>query len=717
MPKVLIVSESYRNSAQYVAVLLRNLGIQYDFAIGDSPSIGLQTHIGLLAPNSTDCRNYLRQYDAVIIVRNSQPFDLALSVRLAGAWLQWTEPEDPPKLYFGWNFSVTATGVNPYIPPDFPLVRPNNADIPNTVAIADNNINAQSTFTGRPGTYPRLHRENISIYTPSACTHHSDGRIAYWRLNTDNHSSLADTLYTHRVALNNRAGEILATPTPQPDENYPTNTVIAYRYYNNFFLPMMRGGDPIYVHIKRVPFPDAFWLLYGLKLSGVQPAWKLPIYFETDHPLDLAADRIDGTTTVEVLNACTYIIDYMRDFCRRTGMVVHHAVVTSAMARAGGSLGLGQHWQYIHATRYSGGTPEIEQTARRCHEILIAGHREGTTPCGIHDHSIATDQGGGFWKSLTYTGFRRHSATHYNSPYNPSGVNLPLQAPNDVRYRKGQCCVKREHSPVQPGTGDATLIPSESGDYVEWNYPSNSMTGAAVQFDLPAGSLQAARMVIESNIAEMLAMGFPDGHGGEHGYTNCASNSSGGPAYWQAAREYGYKAFRSSYDCNVGSHHELNTIPPNYIWDGFHFLPYNTIDLASLPQYGGYGLYYPGAPSGRDAVSSWGLDNAGDITSDYPNTARRAYRRALCYSVSRWLGANTTLLGACYVHPAANIGFNLSNPNARFDGILEWKPGLPHFNNIVETFEEMYLVVQVLSDYLFFGSVSDLIKVREKVMG
>ncbi|GIV05286.1 MAG: hypothetical protein KatS3mg016_0861 [Fimbriimonadales bacterium] len=717
MPKVLIVSDQFTYSAQYVAVLLRNLGIDYDFAIGDNPSLGLQTRLGLLTPDSTDCRNYLRQYDAVLIVRNSQSFDSGNTVRLAGAWLQWTAPEDPPKLYFGWNFSVAATGVNPYIPADFPLIRPNNADIPNTVAIADNNIIAISTFSGRPGTYPRLHRENISIYTPSICTHHTDGRIAYWRLNTDNHPTLSETPYTHRVAPNNRAGEILATPTPQPDENYPSNTVIAYRYYNNFFLPLLRAGDRIYGHTKNPPFPDAFWLLYGLKLSGVKPAWKLPIYFETDHPLDWATNRTDGTTTVEIFDACTYMSDYMRDFHFRTGMVTHHAVVTGGMARPFPTLGNNRHWQYIHATRYSWGTPEIEQAARRCHDVLLAGHRSGATPCGIHDHTLPTGEGGGFWKTLTYTGFQRHSADQYDSPYNPSGVNLPLQAPNDVRYRKGQCCVKREHSPVQPGEGDTTLIPSESGEYVEWNYPSGSMTGTAIQFNLPAGSLQAARMVIESNIAEMLAMGFPDGHGGEHGYTNCAKNSSGGPAYWQAAREYGYKALRSSYGCNAGNHYELNTIPANYIWEGFHFLPHYNIDVASASEYGGYGLYYPGVPATYHAVGSWGLDNAGDITSDYPNTARRAYRRALCYTVSSWLWANTTMLGACYVHPAANIGFNLIAPYTRFDGVLEWKPGLPHFNNIVETFEEMYLIVRVLSDYLYFGSVSDLIKIREKVMG
>ncbi|OYT68500.1 MAG: hypothetical protein CFK48_11385, partial [Armatimonadetes bacterium CP1_7O] len=63
-------------------------------------------------------------------------------------------------------------------------------------------------------------------------------------------------------------------------------------------------------------------------------------------------------------------------------------------------------------------------------------------------------------------------------------------------------------------------------------------------------------------------------------------------------------------------------------------------------------------------------------------------------------------------------GCNPDTPVARFDSenILNAN-GQPHWNPTVELMENMRVIVRVLSDYLQFGSVSDLIAVRERVMG
>jgi hypothetical protein len=73
------------------------------------------------------------------------------------------------------------------------------------------------------------------------CNTHTDNIPYYWRLDTAKHSTLASTTYTHRVARNGRAGEILAVPAPptssEDTETYPSDCVVAYRYRNIFWLP------------------------------------------------------------------------------------------------------------------------------------------------------------------------------------------------------------------------------------------------------------------------------------------------------------------------------------------------------------------------------------------------------------------------------------------------------------------------------------------------
>ncbi len=278
---------------------------------------------------------------------------------------------------------------------------------------------------------------------------------------------------------------------------------------------------------------------------------------------------------------------------------------------------------------------------------------------------------------------------------------------------------------IETTIGDTTLY--------EWGFTGRTTGATDTITTMPMQNIHAARVVIESGIDEMLAMGFPDGHCGEHRYTNTAANNSGGIAYWQAAKEMGIPSAPQRILLQRTLHNPSTpgannqTIPPSGVWHGFHLLPHHTIDATTGNAPSTWGLYDPNAGANdRHAVGAFGLDSTtNDITGQWTtnrNTAAwRAHNRALCYD-DRKSRLSLNIL---------NIGRNLHSPRlqlvrlqpqhtpvARFNGenILNAN-GQPHWNPTVELMENVRTIVKVLSDYLFFGSVSDLIKVREKVMG
>jgi hypothetical protein len=90
----------------------------------------------------------------------------------------------------------------------------------------------------------------------------------------------------------------------------------------------------------------------------------------------------------------------------------------------------------------------------------------------------------------------------------------------------------------------------------------------------------------------------------------------------------------------------------------------------------------------------------------------------MCVLTSLWLSISVGNLGAPYIHPVASwFGASPQQPVARFagTGILN-AAGFPHWNPTVELMEIMRDIVVVLSDYLKFGSVSDLLILREKLL-
>ncbi len=706
-PKVCLVLFSLGLFNRAWTQILRNLGIDYTLCIATSGGTvaNIQTSQGVFAANSPDLRGYFRQFDAVILCDNTGNLAANALINYSVFWMRWNDPEDPAFLFFNPHFStaITESAYNTNFPSDFPIVRPSPSDIASTLYAADGGTASSLVLGAGPsggrGACVLFPAENIRAHVMTICNTHTNNIPYYWKLDTDKHSVLASTTYTHRAARNGRAGEILAVPAPpissEDTETYPSDCVVAYRYRNIFWLPhaMQRAQD-----VASNGNPYLFWLLYGLQLAGVRPRYRLPVQIETDHPLQATGTGAPFnhaiTTQMGILEASW---DWMRDFARQRNTAIVNGLVVGTKYR---NTATAFHWHMLYSTSR---TQAERDAAMRVHQILVAGHREGTTPCGVHDHTIGS--GRGYWSAPTSTGFVRHSGMRYG-------------APNDVPIARGRCCVAPHVLPAGAPGADAQTVQVGDTELVEWDIPTS---GPGTTFDLPMDNIHAARIIIESEIEEMLALGFSDGYCAGHRYTNTAANNSGGECYWQALKEFGFRGVRSARACNDPLF--TKRVAPNRLWHGFHLIEDMTVDIygAGAAQFS-WGLYHPSAPSGGDAVRYLSLDHSSDISSGWttnPALAWRAYRRVLCQATGRWLGMTVIALGAAYFHPIQCLmPASPSRVLDRFDGwnILN-AANQPHYNHAVELLENMDAVVRLLPEYLYWGTITDVMDHRERVMG
>lgn len=707
-PKVCLVLNSFGNFNRAWTQILRNLGIDYTLCVATSAGVGasIQTPQGVFSPSSDDLRNYFRQFDAVILCDNRGDITTTSWINYSVFWMRWNDPEDPPFLFFNPHFStaITESAYNSNFPSDFPIVRPSPSDIPNTLYAADGGSASSSNPLGATekrarGACVLFVAENIRAHVPTICNAHSNIPY-YWRLDTDKHNALANTTYTHRVARNGRAGEILAVPAPpissEDTETYPADCVVAYRYRNIFWLPhaMLRYSSTVsFIDFDVNLF--IFWLLYGLQRACVRPSYRIPIQLETDHPIELYFPS--ENPPYNYVQQCDILLaswDWMRDFARRKNTAIISGVRTGGRDRINQNGLSREHWQMLYSTAYPA---ESRARAMQIHELLIAGHREGTIPCGPHDHTLV---GGSIWSAEVHTNFGRHAGRQRGTP-------------NNAPIARGRCCVAPHVLPAGVAGADAQTAQVGDTELIEWDIPTS---GTNATFNLPTGNIHAARMIMEGHIDEMLALGFPDYHCGEHRYTNTARNHSGGECYWQAHKEVGFRGMRSSPACNG-----VNTkrVAPNTLWHGFHLI--NNIDIDKTGSEFSYGLYHPTAPAYQTAVGGFELDHSGDISTNWttqPVAAWRAYRRLLCQICGNWLSTAVVVLGSAFFHPMASlICASLTDVVAPFDGWSRLGPyNTPHYNHAVEIFTNMDAIVQLLPDILYWGTITDVMDLRERVM-
>jgi hypothetical protein len=723
MPKVCLITRNLTYLNKAWTQVLRHLGVDCTLCIATSGSASatIQTPQGVFAANSPDLRNYFRQFDAVILCDHALTLSETAVINYSVYWLSWNASEDPPFLFFNPHFSaaITESAYNSNFPADFPIVRPNASDLAGTLYAADGGSPSASTplfanHIAARGACVLFVAENIRAHVMTVCNAHGASGFSnvvpyYWKLNPALHSTLASTTYTHRAARNGRAGEILATPAPptnaEDTETYPSDCVVAYRYRNIFWLPHTIRNLPDTINLHSWYRPDMyapmlFWLLYGLQVAGVRPRYRLPVQMETDHPLEAIPStppfNLSFQQQLELIRAQ---FDYMRDFARRKNTAVVNGVRVGGRHR---STGTSYHWNLMYSTSVPA---EARAVAQQVNQLLIAGHREGTLPCGVHDHTAGNFQGG-YWLGDQLANFRRHGGMRYG-------------APNNVPINRGRCCVAPHVLPAGVAGADAQTVQVGDTEMVEWDFTGRT-SGTSDTFDLPLGNIHAARIIIESEIEEMLALGFPDGYCGGHKYTNTAANASGGECYWQALKAFGFRGVRSASACNAP--HRTKRVVANRLWHGFHLITDVGFDLINPDAVYARGLYHPDSPSGGDGVRQWQLDHGNDISANWTTSAVaawRAYRRVVCQGIGNWLFTTAALLGAFYFHPITHsMIMSLSDPNARFDG---WSKrnviDEPHYNHAVELLENMDAVVRLLPDVLYWGTITDVMDHRERVMG
>jgi hypothetical protein len=127
---------------------------------------------------------------------------------------------------------------------------------------------------------------------------------------------------------------------------------------------------------------------------------------------------------------------------------------------------------------------------------------------------------------------------------------------------------------------------------------------------------------------------------------------------------------------------------------------------------GSYGLYRSDRVD-NTVVGFWKLDATGSEFTAWNTDAAvrwKAYRRAMGLMVGIWLGFALYWRGTVYQHPPSWFGADPANPTEAVDTGTDLK-----VNAIVEILKAMRAVQQVLSDYLRFGSPSDIMDLREAV--
>jgi hypothetical protein len=688
MARVLVVANEFtaRRTIDSALTPLRTLGID---AV---PARISGNTLALVGQTFTDAgaqqvRDYINaNFDAVLIVdRSAISSTGTFLTRPLNVWTTWNEPDDKPVAFLGPNLSTAVTGYN--LPADFPLIRPNPTDLSNTTHLLDANTfvvppGVPLPVYARLGTRVRLNREQVSVYTPAVCAF--AGNDAYfWKLDIPKHTALGAN------------GEILAVPD-FPDRTYPEDAVIAYRYKNRYFFPLIwETGGTLRGDTSSTVGVSLFWLVYALKCMGIQPSRQAILCIEFDHPIVTRdpRNRVDNLTKPQQYTILHRTYEWLADFCEQTGLVIPCGVTNGSWV----GRGAGYHWDEVR-----------DPAARAIHDLLI--RESAVLPCGVHDHSYTWGRDSGPFRRAGNHAHRFAAPNDVPVEYGQSGqgwvlVN-PKVAPEELRT-----------NPSLPRTLDGFI---NIGAQTSGTGTLTTSTTNLCEY--------TAQMVLADEFAEMQALGFADGHCGRQRYTNCAGDQTGGEGYWKALIAFGFRGVRRTLLKQMAN--EGNPVTSRWQvhpglgrrsrYRGLHFVYSTQIDWnASTPPDGSYGLYRSDR-EGNTVVGYWKLDAGRDATPPEPEFTEetwndaavrwKAYRRAMGLMVGLWLGFALYWRGTVYQHPPSWFGADPANPTDVVDTGTDLK-----VNAIVEILKAMRDVQQVLSAYLRFGSPSDVMDLREEV--
>jgi hypothetical protein len=621
-PKVLLITDAATTRAGWVLTALRLMGFTaeraYTYQSGSEIRLALPNAEHRLDIDDASLRTRLREYHAVLIVQPLDAYSIAnIPISYTFRFLGWNAPQDPPFAYFGLHFATNRTAVA--FPSDFPLVRPDRANLASTAHKIGPDVFQAQTQTLRV----RLTRENAECYLPIITDRESNDGFYVWRLNTTAHNALGS------------AGEVLAEVIGE-DYVFDTTPICAYRYKNCYLLPrLMYALDAPAGAVNILRPQQAFWLLYALKCIGLAPRYALPIMMMLDDVQDVGSDAAPRFTNAPYVNdwlrnrLMTYEW-YATEFFPRTQVPLWAGITTGG--RDGTDYIRQGAWHLFMRGRRSLSTDfnntadePLDATgvslAQQMLQLFVREQNRSMRFCW-HDHRNLL---------ATVRSLSRHTDAGY-----------PLAAPNDVPVAHGQI-VRKGHIPPP-----ANAVEIEIDGEVYYDI-APTMSGSAAVVSYTPRSVHAARILVERNRAEMHALGFADGGvGGADRFQITAGTRYGSPAVMQALYESGVRIVRSSVPAGPWENTQTTLFVPIrgvWVWGSI------TLDgHAEIPLLNNYGLYDAANPTRSYVGSNTGVrDPGGDISSIWttdPVRARlRAYRRLMGFLLDGYLVRRCTRSG------------------------------------------------------------------------
>jgi len=708
--RVLMVLAGAEREERQRRSVMRRLGVACDVARLSGTTLllrradGTSTTIDISGANNGpdgNAHQLLQQYDAVLVYGDGRLNGNQPNSRLAN-WVKFSPC--PPIVYHRINLtaqSLSAAGVT--LPSDFPIRTVDASNLPSSAEADAFRLQTNTTANGLPFRTAAIRvqftRENRQAYLPAyhiAETSTADVTPVWlYRLDLAKHSGLGVN------------GEILATPISE-DLAFPPDAFVAYRYRHTYWLPshsLTMFGSPAWSLLE--PRLD-YWTLYGLKLAGVPVANDVPLVFCIDDALTVPANLNFIPSYADWGKVAYTTYEYLAQFYRRTGCVTVCGLFTGGRYdRASEPSGavLQTHWDLVMRNRRWTGSAWVDLDSatqswiQQWHQLLLREHRHGL-PCTIHDHTIRHRQ------NRVWSSFTRHNDSGY-----------AYAAPNDVPKRRAPIYIPARGEPP----AGAVEVQGVDGERYYALYPTDATradyftgTGETIT-NLEMMDYYGARVAWESAVAEMRALGFPDAHGGDENRLIISPNYlSGGPNIWRVLDEIGYRAVRTFYPHSnqtlTDAEADRNVIPIGRAFGGLRFFDSQYFDISAATA-GTYGLYSTAGT--HHAVGILGLDLGNDITgiwgTDREAAARRAFRRMVGYLTHVWLACG----GGTYLptfHPPSLTCADTSDPLRRFDVS---DPNL-RFNLLVELYENMAVVVELLYGYVRFGTVADVIDAQAR---
>jgi hypothetical protein len=732
MAKVLLITTPAAGVAFHVKRALNTLGIASDvmYAMDSTQYALLEPASGVSSPfnpTTSAMRDFLRRYNAIFVIVPLEASDTSTTLfnPVVNTWMQnWNAPEDPPVFSFGYNFN-TRTSLS--LPSDFPIIR---ADTTNDTTIASTMwrwetgiFRLLSGYRTRIGTRVRLLRENLSVYTRSV--------NYYWNFYFGDYTECA--AYLVNISQLGGNSELLAVPdfpdqarlTPPPDLTLPA---FAVRYKNHYFLPHLHNFNGRYAPSRVLSrqffisqsFP-IFWALYALKLAGIAPARKIPLVMEFDHPVewfpyprDYVMAGQSGTIPIyEQVRRELLLTQWLLDFAKPRGL---QFVWTGRNGKRAGQGGDSHWWTMLYNTvdsPYESGFGNIGRGYAQA-QLKILQANPDVFALGIHDHTIPPGGAGGYNNSRYATiTIYRHSDSGYR-----------FAAPNPIPTQTGNRVINRRVLPKDwtPGTNDF-LFPRGRETFVDVN---NAFVTTAQNYTGRDGTYWAASVFLERNRAEMAALGLPH-HGGDNvRYTNNARDTHGGEGYWDAWVEQGFRGFRVVLgDVSLGNVH-VSGRPHRLRYRGLQFVPSVVTDFTPPAA----SFYHNSISYGDTAFGWWRLENGTELRGDNNEWMSNAnWRREKgVIAIRRWLSmvVDVSLYSACcwqgtfYAHPCAAVAWVEAIEQALadtspFEGTADNQYWNGRFISVKEHLLALDAIVQVLSDYLKWGTITELMDLREEV--